>query len=250
MTHDPDLSIALKTLPPTLFRDTVARLTGGQTVRRVARWLMTQNRGELQHQGLYEIRKQVAQLKARIDRNEDVSVDPPPEPQAGQTQAVPSAYEVRLQKLQEMAMADSLTGREVLNFVLCTELELLRELQQNGGSPGQQSTVLKHVRHVGEYLCKLGPGLNAWCEEYPMLGPDGDPVDCSQQGNDRKQLDAETMKLIREVKEMDPADRMLGLSLLGMAEEVVKLEVELELERRQQEEQPPAPAPPEGEPQP
>lgn len=246
MTHDPDLSISLKMLPPSLFRETVARLKGGQTVRRVARWLMTQDRGEVQHLGFYDVRKHVVQMKARIDRHEVVSGDPPPEPQAPETQAVPSAWEVRLQKVQKMALADSLTGREVLNFVLCTELELLRELQQKGGSLGQQSTLLKQVRHVGESLCKLGPGPNAYCEEYPMLGPDGEDVDHSQPGNKPKQLDAETLELMREVQEMDPADRMLGLSILGMAEEVVKLHRELAQEARGESAAPP----PESEPKP
>jgi hypothetical protein len=239
MTHDPDLSIALKTLPPTLFRETVARLKGGQTVRRVARWLMTQNRGELQHLGFYDIRKHVAQLGGRIDRTEDVLGDPPPEPQARETQAVPPAWELHLQKLQAMAIADSLTGREVPNFVLWTQLELLRELRLKGGTHGQLCTVLEHVRHVGESLCNLGPGRNAYCEEYPLLGPDGEDVDYSQQGNHPKQLDAETMELMREARKMDPADRMLGLSILGMGQQIAKLTREIAAEAEDQTGPPP-----------
>lgn len=217
-TVDPDRSPALRTLPPTLFRETVERLKGGQTVRLVARWLMTQDRGALQHEGHYEIRKQAGQLKGLINRNE-VSVDPPPEPQAQDTQAVASAHKVRLRKLQEMALADRLAGREVPNFVLCAQLELLLELQQKGVSYDQQSTMLMHIRQTGEYLCKLGSGENAWCEDYPRL--------------DDEPLDAEHQLLLQQARAMDPADRMLGLSVFGLAQEIVKLDGEIATEEEQ-----------------
>ena len=213
MTHDPALSIALKMLPRTLFRDTVARLTGGQTVRRVARWLMTQDRGELQHQGLHEIRKQVAQLKARIDRNEDVSVDPPPEPQAGQTQAVP-AYEGHLQRLLEMAMAGRATERDVLNFVLCTELERVRDLLQKGGSYGQVSNVLQHVRRIAEQMRKVGAGSSTAWENFDEITIE----DADSEG---------VQQLSERVKQMSTADRMLARHEIGLYRRILKVKAKI-----------------------
>ena len=210
MTHDPDLSIALKMLPSTLFRDTVARLTGGQTVRRVARWLTTQDRGELQHLGFYDIRKQVAQVKGRIDRKEDVS-DPPPEPQAGQ--AVPAYYEVLLLKLLEMARAGRATGRDILNFVLCTELELVRDLLQKGGSYAEASTVLQHVRGIAEQLRKAGAESSTACERFDELTLEG--------------ASGRVLQLYEEAKQMSVKDRMLAKHVIGLYRRLLKINAEI-----------------------
>jgi len=80
--------------------------------------------------------------------------------------------------------------------------------------------MLMHIRRNGEWLGKLGPGENAWNEEYPRL------VD--------EPLDAEGQLLQQQVRDMDPADRMLGLSLLGMGEQVFRLQREIAAEEKEQ----------------
>jgi hypothetical protein len=60
----------LQKLPRSVFRELVERLARGQSLKSVAGWVMTQHRGELQHEGRYAMRKYIAAFACRMKEQE------------------------------------------------------------------------------------------------------------------------------------------------------------------------------------
>lgn len=133
----------LNALPDTVYRQTVERLTAGQRVATVARWLMTQHRGALQHEPLYDIRKHVAELQFHIGEHEQDSSD----------------TATKLEPPTAIADCDRMSARAVLQsaFIDAVDhLEFERSQQQKAGQSGEMRfKVRKEICRIGEALGKL-----------------------------------------------------------------------------------------------
>ena len=114
----------LNALPATVYSQTVERLSAGQKVAAVARWLMTQHRGALQHEGYYNTRKHVAELK--FSNAVDGACAQPQDP--GQID-LPDLSPAQ-QELQKKAKAMTPTGRMLVGDALASILRLAK-LQLN-----------------------------------------------------------------------------------------------------------------------
>jgi hypothetical protein len=128
MCRKPEV-IALHALPPTVLHETIQRLTAGQRVSSVARWLMTQYRGVLQNEPVYNIRKHVAELKCWITSPED-------KPAAPDTD-VPSTPNSQLTRQEAFKPANGSappTTRDIINQGLMNFEELWREIDEQEGN--------------------------------------------------------------------------------------------------------------------
>jgi hypothetical protein len=123
MKCQPDL-IALNALPDTVLRETIKRLKAGQKVAAVARWLMTQHRGALQHEGHYNIRKHVAELKF-WNAVDGASAQPQDSGQIDLPDLSPAQ-----QELQKRAKGMTPTGRMLVGDALAS-IQRLAKLQLN-----------------------------------------------------------------------------------------------------------------------
>lgn len=64
-----DYTNILEKLPHSVARELVDRLARGQRVKTVAGWLMTVHRGELQHEGRYNMTKYVAAFQCHMEEH-------------------------------------------------------------------------------------------------------------------------------------------------------------------------------------
>lgn len=229
MSRKPEV-IALSALPEKLFRETVERLTAGQKAASVARWLMTMHRGSLQHEPLYNIRKCVAELSASLaEQHEQGPADAvatlasPVYSQASVCQVVLSPQNESLRELEDLA-ANAKRGRGefVLTFVLRKQLELLRQLEREGGKQERVAAVLRQLQRSGEAFCKLDEkaSMQPW-EEFDAIDTPARP----QAGP----ADASIVSAIKaEMDKKNPAEFDKTLTLAKVLSEFIDLKQEID----------------------
>jgi hypothetical protein len=232
MNRKPE-QIALNALPDLVYRQTVERLAAGQKVSAVARWLMMQRRGALQHEVYYNIRKHVDELKFCIAADEQgpagsaTTLVPPTCTEQSACQVVPSLKDATLRELQDVtANADRnlVSARAVLQLTLIDAVEQLkferRQQQTAGQSGGMRLQVRKEICLIGEVLVKL-----EHAEQQSGSHGDGD-----WQNFGRIILPTELtpgqQKLQQMAAEMSPTSRMHVNEALTSVRRILKLDKE------------------------
>lgn len=243
----------LRTMPAPIFDETMERLTRGEDVTAVAKWLLGQDRGDLQGAGFQTLRKYLAPLSARIKaqkkktpliqsqtldqqvRDHEKKLD---NEAAIQGVARPDQKD-RVKTLnQEIAgLVEWMNSKTVLAYEFANlqpGIELGRKIEEKMGMPLQAKLdLLRQVHRIGELLDKQEARRPSDSDEPDEAGPltlDGN-TGAALTGvkvDIRSMLtDAEKAVLVK-AKDTPPPTRLLQVEAIDLITKAARERVELD----------------------
>jgi hypothetical protein len=231
-----------KRLPEAVFRECVELFAHGKKVADVARWLMKQDRGGLQHVGLHSCRKYLTALKARVqaikkkspvvEQSTLVQHFEVHERRAENTAAIcavapPNKHE-RVQAIEKRiaGVLEWISARRVLALALVViydEIERINGMETKFGVP-MPDAVVKSVRQlhaIGDSLAKLE-------QQTPAARTNGEGSDNRGAGPegvlDELPAPSPNNIIARKIEDLNPAQYDKTLTLAKVMSDIIDLD--------------------------